>query len=150
MIRDEVTRFKLEKPKNDDAAFVRKVWEETALSTSVFEDLDDLDDPQEIIDAVRGFIANSGATEGMKCVYQRFLLHYAQGSAFRDYLAMLMNCGVVSDEEKCGHLSQLFSRVLRGQLVLQHVLPANAFGDMSGNQWSRILMRMEQAEAACQ
>lgn len=145
MIQDEMANLGLK-----EELFVRKVWEETALSPSVFEDIDDLEDAQEIIEAVCRFIAESNATEGMKDAYRRFLLHYARGSSFCDYLAMLMNCGVVSDEEKCGHLVQLFSRVLRGQLVLQHDLPSDAFGNMGGSQWHRVLMRMEQAEAMCQ
>lgn len=111
--------------------YIRKIWEETELTEDMLADVDPgCLDPSDIQQAVTAAIKDGPATQARKDFYKMLVLDYINqdnGAVLDRYCLGLGNLEG-NENAKREMLSNMFTRVLRGELVAteQHRLPEEA------------------------
>lgn len=111
--------------------YLRRIWGETEIMEDVFDGVD-FGFHEDVERVVLQFIHDEEATETRKNLYRKLVLEFVNqkdGETFDGYCQNVEYLEV-PEPVKWNMLAHLFTRVLRGELVLnrEHRTPANAVG----------------------
>ena len=111
--------------------YIRTIWDETELTEDMFVDVDpEYLDPSDIGQAVNAAIRNGPATQARKDFYRMLVFDFInqENGAVLDRYCLDLVSLEGNENDKREMLANMFTRVLRGELVAteQHRLPEEA------------------------